>query len=193
MIVVCETVSDNFVHPAGQDPEKQFTPKFAAELCSSLEPIGIGATTLSELLQHTFIQFASFPALHEEMRVTYVLQPRQEDGCQTRTSRSSLTKASQEVVVGTEMVAYDGEWLDECINYALGFWLGVRESSAVSWDERFKCGYCCYSDTCNRKPSAPLQHYQHPVLLEKVPNRATDSDFDDMDDIFASLPDELLS
>lgn len=169
-----------------QDPYTPFSPAFAAELCSSLEPLGIGATTLSELLGHTFAQFATFSALHVEMQVTYVLQPRQEDACQD---------SSGEVIVGTETVLYDDEWVAGCVKYALGFWLGVRETSAASWDERFKCGYCPYSDACARKPQPPQPQHgeqREQPILKPDPKSYADDEFDDMDDLFASLPDELL-
>eukprot|EP01043_Picozoa_sp_COSAG02_P076592 COSAG02_NODE_16344_length_1091_cov_1.032258_1_plen_177_part_00 len=169
-----------------QDPDTPFSAAFAAELCSSLEPLGIGATTLAELLGHIFDQFATFSALHAEMQVTYVLQPRQGDAYQA---------GSKEIVVGTEVVQYDHEWVDGCVKYALGFWLGVRETSAASWDERFKCRYCPYSDACSRKPQPPqpqlgLQREQ--LALKSELKGCADDEFDDMDEIFASLPDELL-
>ena len=169
-----------------QDPDTSFSPAFAAELCSSLEPLGIGATTLAELLGHTFDQFATFSPLHAEMQVTYVLQPRQGDACQD---------GSREIVVGTEVVLYDHEWVDRCVKYALGFWLGVRKTSAASWDERFKCRYCPYNDACSRKPqpSQPQlrEQREQPVLKSELKG-CVDDEFDDMDDLFASLPDELL-
>ena len=163
-----------------------FSPAFAAELCSSLEPLGIGATTLSELLAHTFAQFATLSTLDVEMQVTYVLQPRQEVTCEG---------SSREVVIGTETVLYDDEWVNVCVKYALGFWLGVREPSAASWDERFKCGYCPYSDACTRKPQPPQPQdgaqCEQPVLGSGSKGH-TDDEFENMDDLFASLPDEML-
>ena len=95
------------------------------------------------------------------------------------------------------MVLFDSEWLDRCVKYALGFWLGVREPSAVSWDERFKCRYCPYSDTCARQPRSPqAQHGQQrerPAHTSKPDSKHCAGDeFEDMDELFASLPDELL-
>lgn len=130
------------------------------------------------------------------MSVRYVLQP-QTDAQRADFSRVTATsaRASGEVVIGTEVVLYDREWLDACVNYAVGFWLGIRESSGASWEERFKCAYCQHSDICAVKPRSPQhgqQKHTEQVFLDQDPKRCPDDEFDDMDDLFASLPDEML-
>ena len=128
------------------------------------------------------------------MSVTYVLQA---DVCRADFTRVAATSAlaSREVVIGTEVVLYDREWLDACVKYAVGFWLGVRESSGVSWEERFKCAYCQHSDSCAVKPRSPQygqQKHTEKVFLDEDSKRFPEDEFDDMDDLFASLPDEML-
>ena len=123
------------------------------------------------------------------MSVTYVLQP-QADAYRADVSHVTATSApaSGEVVIGTELVLYDREWVDACVKYAVGFWLGIRESSGASWEERFKCAYCQHTDICALKP----QKHTEQVFLNEDAKRLPDDEFDDMDDLFASLPDEML-
>ena len=99
-----------FWETQGVDPSASFSVGFAADLCASLEPMGIGATTLSELLAHTLAMLARFPSLHEEMPVKYVLQPMaaNEDGSTNAILQLHGGGGGGEVVVGREKVRYDG-------------------------------------------------------------------------------------
>ena len=68
---------------------------------------------------------------------------------------------------------------------ALGFWLGLREAAGVSWDEKFKCGFCAHSETCARKPPQPPQGQAQ--QQQRLPD-----EFGELDGIFAALPDSMV-
>ncbi|XP_042397225.1 exonuclease V, chloroplastic-like [Zingiber officinale] len=44
---------------------------------------------------------------------------------------------------------YDSNWLKTQINRGLEFWLGYREASFVSEDEKWKCQFCDFISDCS--------------------------------------------
>ncbi|KAJ9188892.1 hypothetical protein P3X46_000247 [Hevea brasiliensis] len=51
-------------------------------------------------------------------------------------------------IIGEDRFAYDPDWLNSQIQACLEFWLGEREASFTSEEERWKCQFCQFASEC---------------------------------------------
>lgn len=58
-------------------------------------------------------------------------------------------------LLGEDEFAYDSDWVKDQIKSCLDFWMGNREASYPSMDERWKCNFCKFTSVCPAR-SDPL-------------------------------------
>lgn len=124
--------SQKFYNFYSLNPNHSLSP----EIRENTSKLGLPSETLGDVVRYFETSCSLLPQAHDQLLLRYELQEDQS-------------------LLGEDEFAYDSDWVKDQIKSCLDFWMGNREASYPSMEERWKCNFCKFTSVCPAR-SDPL-------------------------------------
>lgn len=74
-------------------------------------------------------------------------------------------------LLGEDEFTYDPDWVKDQIKSCLDFWMGNREASYPSLEERWKCNFCKFASVCPAPARSPSKSESGGILSPNSPHK----------------------
>ncbi|KAL8496742.1 hypothetical protein ACS0TY_020423 [Phlomoides rotata] len=106
------------------------------EIRENTSKLGFPSETLGDVVKYFETSCSLLPQAHDQLLLRYELQEDQS-------------------LLGEDEFAYDSDWVKDQIKSCLDFWVGNREASYPSVEERWKCNFCKFASVCPARSDPP--------------------------------------